>query len=146
MTLTAKPITQKAAFEYIDRFHRHHRRPVGWKVGIGVENDGKLVGVVVLGRPVARMADDGMTAEVTRLCTDGTKNACSFLYSRANRAAKAMGYTKVITYTLASESGASLRASGWKEEARVYGRSWSCESRPREDKHPVVEKIRWSAP
>jgi hypothetical protein len=87
--------------------------------------------------------DDGFTAEVTRCCTDGTRNACSMLYRAAWRAARAMGYRKLITYTLAEEGGASLRASGWRIVGEVTGRSWSCPSRPRVDKHPTQGKLRW---
>jgi hypothetical protein len=100
-----------------------------------------LVGVVIVGRPVARMRDDGHTLEVTRLCTDGTKNACSFLYGAAARAAFALGYSRIGTYILASETGASLRASGWRLIGQRGGSSWSRDSRPREDKHPTEPKL-----
>ena len=103
-----------------------------------------LVGVCVVGRPVARGADTGWTLEVTRLATDGTRNACSFLYGAAAKAARAMGYRRIITYTLASEHGSSLRAAGWVEEAHVRGQSWSRPSRPREDVSPTEDKTRWS--
>jgi hypothetical protein len=86
------------------------------------------------------MRDDGWTLEVTRLCTDGTANACSFLYGAARRAAFALGYRRLGTYLLASENGASVRAAGWRMVGEVKGRSWSCPSRPREDKHPTVDK------
>lgn len=101
------------------------------------------MGVVMLGRPVARAFDDGWTAEVTRLCTDGTPNACSLLYGAAARAAKAMGYRRIITYTMPEEGGASLRASGWRAVGETSGRSWTCPSRPREDHHPISPKTRW---
>jgi hypothetical protein len=100
--------------------------------------------VAIVGRPVARALDDGWTAEVIRVCTDGTPNACSFLYSHAKRAAQAMGYTKVVTYTLPEESGASLRAVGWtRTTGFVGGGSWTRQSRPRLDKAPTQTKIRW---
>jgi len=89
------------------------------------------------------MADDGYTAEVTRLCTDGTPHACSLLYGAAARAAKALGYRKIITYILESESGVSLRASGWRMDRQSGGGSWSRPSRGRDDKHPTEAKTRW---
>ena len=92
------------------------------------------------GRPVARLLDDGYTAEVTRLCTDGIKNGCSFLYAAAARTAKAMGYTKIITYILESEDGASLRASGWVYEGIRGGGSWNRPNRQRTDKSPICKK------
>jgi hypothetical protein len=143
VTLYLRPIIFRDACAFIDRLHRHHRPPQGHKFSIGAERYGSLVGVVVVGRPVSRHADDGHTAEVTRLCTDGTENACSLLYSAAARAAKAMGYARIITYILGSEHGASLRASGWEMDGRTAGGSWSRESRDRDDKHPLESKTRW---
>ena len=96
-----------------DSHHRHHKPVIGHKFSIGCEQDGTLVGVVITGRPVSRYLDNGLTLEVTRLCTTGEKNACSMLYAAAARAAKAMGYHKIITYTLETESGSSIRAAGW---------------------------------
>jgi hypothetical protein len=139
----AKPLSFKAACGYIAEHHRHHKPPQGMKFAIGAEKDGLLVGVVIVGRPVSRMLDDGHTAEVTRLCSNGLKNVCSFLYSAARRAALAMGYTKVITYILASETGASLRAAGWKFIRMAGGGSWSRPSRGRTDKAPLEEKQLW---
>lgn len=143
VTLELVPVGYKEACEFIDRLHRHHRPPQGHKFSIGVQRDGKLVGVACVGRPVARMADDGLTAEVTRLCTDGESNACSILYGAAARAAKSMGYHRILTYTLASEPGTSLRASGWRRDGKVGGGSWSRPSRGRTDNHPLEEKQRW---
>lgn len=103
-----------------------------------------MVGVVQVGRPVSRVLDDGKTVEVTRLCSDGTKNVCSFLYSRAARIAKELGYSKIITYILETESGDSLIASGWTlEEAKCGGGNWSCKSRPRTTTAPQCFKQRW---
>ncbi len=142
--LTLKPITFSEAKSFIQKWHRHHLPPQGHKFSIGaVTTSGKLVGIACVGRPVARFADDGWTAEVTRLCTDGTKNVCSILYGASARAAKAMGYKKIITYVLAEESGTSLRASGWVQDRTSPGGSWSSSSRPRVDKHPVGKKLRW---
>jgi hypothetical protein len=137
------PISFKDACEYIAKYHRHHRPPQGHKFSIGLQVEGVLVGVVVVGRPVSRMLDNGFTAEVTRLCTDGTKNACSKLYAAAWRASKAMGYTKLITYILAEESGTSLVASGWKLIGQAGGGKWSRPSRGREDNHPVQTKLKF---
>jgi hypothetical protein len=126
---------------FVAQHHRHHKPVVGHLFSIGAVAGKKIVGVAIVGRPVARMRDDGMTAEVTRLCTDGSKNACSFLYGAAARAAFALGFTRIGTYILASENGASLRASGWRMIGEVQGRSWSCVSRPRVDKHPLQAKL-----
>jgi len=103
----------------------------------------KLVGVVIVGRPVARGFDNGWTAEITRCCTDGTKNAASMLYAAAWRAARAMGYRRLITYTLIEEPGTSLRAAGMKEIGKTKGGSWNCPARPRTDKAPLGQKTLW---
>lgn len=113
MGLTIVPLTLSAAAEFVRAHHRHNAPPVGHKFSIGVvDDDGKLRGVAVVGRPVARAFDDGLTAEVNRTCTDGCPNANSALYAAAWRAARAMGYRRLITYTQADETGASLRAVG----------------------------------
>ena len=138
--LELQPITYKEACLFIEKYHRHHLPPQGWKFGIGLNDGVNVIGVVTIGRPVARNLDDGYTAEITRCCTDGTKNACSKLYSAAWRAARAMGYKRIITYILESENGASLRASNFREVYSVKGRSWTCKSRPRVDKHPIENK------
>lgn len=137
------PLTFKDACTYIKDVHRHHAPPQGHKFSIGLELEGKLIGVACIGRPVARGSDNGRTAEVTRLCTDGTQNACSKLYGSAARIAKEMGYTHIITYILAEEPGVSLKAVGWTKEAEVKGRSWSSKKRPRVDKHPTTDKVRY---
>ena len=135
------------AREFVNRHHRHHPAPVGGLFAVAVSfGSAGVVGVAITGRPVARMADLGFTAEVTRLCVlDGHPNACSMLYGASWRAARALGYRKLITYTLASESGGSLRAAGWKVVGSVKGRSWDTPSRPRVDKHPTQDKIKWEA-
>lgn len=140
--LTARPIERKAANAFVDALHRHHCHTVGDKCRIACYDGERLVGVAQLGRPVARALDDGMTIEVLRLCTDGTRNACSFLYGRAARIVRELGYTKVITYILISESGSSLRAAGWHKEAETRGGSWNCPSRPRDTKAPTGPKQR----
>ena len=107
--MRAVPISQKQANDYVASLHRHHKPVQGDKFRIGCEVDGKLVGIVQVGRPVSRMLDDGETLEVTRLCTDGTRNVCSFLYSRAARVAEELGYTRIITYILEDEPGPRKR-------------------------------------
>jgi hypothetical protein len=139
-----RPITQKKAFAFIEEHHRHHDVPVGalWWHGAHDE-DGKLAGVAVVGRPVSRMLDDGLTMEVTRLCTDGAFNACSILYAAARRAGIAKGFRRGITYILESEDGASLRASGWEHLGESKGGSHDRPSRPRTDKHPTCPKHKY---
>src|SRR5438128_1978674 len=105
------PLTLAAANAFVGAHHRHHRPIQGHKFSLGAGKDGQLVGVAIVGRPVSRMRDDGLTLEVTRLCVlPGTKNACSFLYGAVARAAFALGYHRIGTYILASEPGTSLRA------------------------------------
>ena len=137
------PITLSEANQFVEENHRHHGKVVGHKFSIGLSDGEGIVGVAIIGRPVARMLCDGWTLEVTRCCTDGTKNACSMLYSAAWRAARAMGYKKVVTYTLQSENGSSLRASNWWVVGEVTGRSWDSASRPRVDTYPLQDKLRW---
>lgn len=134
------------ANDFIERLHRHHKRVPGHRFSIGVEASGGLVGVCVVGRPVARKTDFRSTVEVTRLCTDGTKNACSFLYSAAARAAKALGYSRIQTFILEDESGVSLRASGWvKDNVVSRGGDWNSPSRGgRRTDQPTCPKSRWS--
>lgn len=143
MTLALAPIDFKDAAAFVGLNHRHHNPPVGWKFGIAVMDGERLAGVVMVGRPVARHADDGFTLEVLRCCTDGVKNGCSFLYAAAWRVAKNLGYRRLITYTLPQEGGSSLRASGWRELYQTPGRSWSVPSRPRVDSHPLGPKTLW---
>lgn len=135
------PLDLSEANEFVSKLHRHHKAVVGHKFSLGAVKDDKIVGVAIIGRPVARGRDNGLTLEVTRLCTDGTRNACSFLYGAAARAAFALGYKKIGTYILASESGSSLSGAGWRLIGEVKGRSWSCQSRPRVDKHPTQDKL-----
>lgn len=144
--MTIVPLTLGEARSYVDAIHRHHRAPIGGLFAIGLSDDKTppaIVGCVIVGRPVARALDTDFTCEVTRLATDGSRNACSMLYRAAWRAARAMGYRRLVTYTLASESGSSLVGAGFKLIATVKGRSWDTPSRPRVDKHPTVDKFRW---
>jgi hypothetical protein len=137
------PLTLTEANAFIAQHHRHHRPVVGHKFSLGAVKDDQVVGVVIVGRPVSRVRQDGLTLEVTRLCTDGTRNACSFLYGAAARAAFALGYRRIGTYTLPDEGGASLRGAGWKLIGERGGGSWSCPSRPRVDRHPTEPKLLW---
>jgi L-amino acid N-acyltransferase YncA len=139
--LVAIPLDEANA--WVERHHRHHRPVVGHKFSIALAIGGEVVGVAIVGRPVARHYDDGVTLEVNRCCTDGTRNACSWLYSRAWRAAQALGYRRLITYTLPSEGGGSLRGAGWRCVGKAGGGSWSSKGRPRVDKHPLQVKLRW---
>lgn len=133
------------AAEFVRRVHRHHTPPVGHKFSLGAMLGSELVGVVIVGRPVSRMRDDGLTLEVTRLATDGARNACSFLYGAAARAAFALGYRRIGTYILKSEPGTSLKAAGWKLIGERGGGSWSREIRPRLDKHSTEQKTLFEA-
>lgn len=139
------PITLKEASEFVRLNHRHHRPPQGGLFALAAVKGEQIVGVAIIGRPVARMLQDGYTAEVTRLCTDGTRNACSFLYGAAWRAAKALGYRRLITYILSDEPGTSLTAAGWRLIGERGGGSWSVPSRPRIDTHPLQKKLLWEA-
>jgi hypothetical protein len=143
--LSVVTLTLAEANDFVVRRHRHHKRVTGHKFSIGAAKAGELVGVAIVGRPVSRMLDDGETLEVTRLCTDGTRNACSFLYGAAARAAFALGFKRIGTYTLPEEGGASLRAAGWKLIGERGGGSWSRKSRPRVDTHPTQRKLFWMA-
>ena len=144
MKLQIVPCSIAEAKEFIRANHRHHRPPVGAKFAVAVsDSHGSIRGVATVGRPVARKLDNGWTLEVNRVATDGTRNACSMLYSACWRASRALGYRKLVTYILDTEPGTSLAAAGWKCIASVRGRSWDCKSRPRVDKHPTQGKLRF---
>jgi len=143
MSLELVPMTLKEANAYVKQHHRHHGPVAGHKFSIGLSNGEKIVGVAIVGRPVARHLDDGWTLEVNRLCTDGSQNACSMLYAAAWRAARAMGYKRLVTYVLDSEPGTSLKASGWHFDCMTNGGSWDCPSRPRNTTAPSCKKQRW---
>ena len=157
--LTIKPIDLKAANRYVMENHRHNGKVLVHRFSIACYDGDRLCGVAIVGNPSARKLDDGNTVEVKRVCTDGTRNACSILYGRCARIAREMGWNKIITYTLESESGASLRASGCTIEADGVGggqKGWNMPSRPRVVQqatlfgdivasYPIDEKkIRWS--
>lgn len=137
------PVTLREAHAFVAQHHRHHRPDRGGRFAIGASKGERIVGVIVVGRPKARMLSDDYTAEVTRCCTDGSRNACSALYGAAWRAARAMGYRRLVTYTLPSEGGASLRGAGFRCVGVAGGGSWSRSRRPRVDTHPTQQKLRW---
>jgi hypothetical protein len=138
--LIALPLSLDEANAFVRDHHRHHAPVAGHKFSIGAAEAGFLVGVAIVGRPVSRVRDDGCTLEVTRLCTNGARNACSFLYGRAAKAAFALGYSRIGTYIRADEDGASLRAAGWRLIGKTKGRSWDCQSRPRQDRTDIVDR------
>jgi len=152
-SLKLRSITLKEARAFVGRHHRHNKPHVGQLFAVGLDEDGELVGVGVAGRPVARGLCDGATCEITRLCVTTRQNACSMLYGALCRAAHALGYSRVVTYTLESESGASLKASNFAVDGFVDGgRSWSSLGRVRESAQvdlfgdqpiPSGPKIRW---
>lgn len=140
-------VTLDEANAFVRDFHRHHRKVVGHIFALGAFRAGALVGVVIVGRPVSRKRQDGFTLEVTRCCSDGSPNVCSFLYGKAARAAFALGYLRIGTYTLPIEGGASLRGAGWKLIGERGGGEWSSPSRPRQSaKFPTGTKLLWEAP
>jgi hypothetical protein len=139
------PLSLPEANAFVELHHRHHKPVVGHKFSLGAVLDNEIVGVVIVGRPVTRARDDGATLEVTRLCTDGTSNACSFLYGAAAKAAFALGYQRIGTYIMQSEGGASLRASGWKLIGETKGKPWNMPGRPRVDTHPLEPRFLFEA-
>jgi hypothetical protein len=148
--LELAPVSCADAKAFVREHHRHNPPPVSWRWGHAVKNGRDLVGVAMVGRPVARKLDYTRIVEVNRLCVPKTDpkelvwNACSMLYGAAAREAKARGFAKIITYTLESEDGTTLRAAGWIPEASVKGRSWDRTKRARTDKAPTVNKVRWA--
>ena len=143
MALEIRPCDFKTAREFVRLNHRHNKPPAGHKFSIACYDGDHLCGVAMVGRPVGRYLDDGETLEVNRCCTDGTKNACSMLYGAAWRAAKALGYKRIFTYTRQSENGASLRASGWICDGEAGGTHWTGK---RYEQMEIVldeKKVRW---
>lgn len=141
MALSLCPVDLAEANAFVTKHHRHHRAVAGHKFSLGAVLADKIVGVAIVGRPVSRRRDDGMTLEVTRLCTDGTRNACSFLYGACARAAFALGFARIGTYILKSESGTSVTAAGWRMIGETPGKSWNVPSRPRVDTHPLEPRL-----
>lgn len=153
--MTIVPLTLAEARRFVAEHHRHNEPPIGHRFSIGLKDGDDLVGVVIAGHPVARMADDGLTIELLRVTTDGSRNACSRLYGAACRAASAMGYRRAITYTLDSEKGTSLRAAGFIAVSETVGDVWLRPAQPKrarsgallslwgERKMPTGPKVRW---
>lgn len=138
------PTSLEEANAYVSENHRHHDPVTGHKYSIALADEaGKVRGVAIVGRPVSRMADNGWTLEVNRCCTDGVPNGCSMLYRAAWRAARAMGYTRLITYTLPEEGGGSLKGAGFRLVGERGGGKWTRASRPRVDTHPTQTKWLW---
>lgn len=147
--LALVPCSLMEANAYVAAHHRHHHPTPVAKFSIAARMDTQIVGVVIVGLPKARLAMDGWTLEITRLATDGTRNACSLLYGAARRAAFALGYTRVLTYTLVEEGGASLKAAGFRFDGVVDGESWlrrmAHGGRFVDDRNPIGDKQRWVA-
>lgn len=141
--LELRPITFKDAQTFVADNHRHNKPPVGHKFSIACYDGDRLCGVAMVGRPIGRYLDDGLTLEVNRCCTDGTRNACSMLYGAAWRAAKALGYKHIITYTRESENGASLRASGWIYDGQAGGTHWTGQRYEQTEMVLDEKKVRW---
>ena len=145
MSFAIVPLTLAQANDLIARLHRHHKPVVGHRFSLGASDGERLCGAAVVGRPVARALDQYGIAEVTRLVTDGTKNACSVLYAACARVAREMGFRKIQTYILDNEPGTSLRAAGWDFEAATAGGDWNHGQRKgRRTDQPMVPKQRWS--
>lgn len=148
MKYELQPITLKEAQAFVNQNHRHNVAPQGHKFSIGLNDGEKVIGVIIVGRPISRHKDDGMTLEVTRNCVlDGYKDACSMLYAAAWRVTKNLGYKRLITYTLKSEPGTSLKAAGWKVigETEYKPKGWNVPSRPRvmAERYPIEQKTIW---
>ena len=145
------PVTLREANAYVRAHHRHHQPVRGCRFTIGAAEGERLCGVVIVGMPVARAVDFRTTCEVTRCCTDGTRHVASLLYAAAARAARAMGYQAIQTYTLAEESGISVRAAGWRFDADVRGKPWAhnevrqlrLDGTTRRQDQPTGDKQRW---
>jgi hypothetical protein len=136
------PLTVTEANAHVKKHHTHHDPVQGGLFAVGVEEDGRLVCVAIAGRPVARALVGCL--EVTRVASDGTtKNAASKALGAIMRAAAALGYKRLVSYTLATEAGTSYKACGWHQAAFVRGREWSCPSRKRKPSKQPVDKIRW---
>ena len=142
--LKAVPLELRESNDFVAEHHRHHDPVHRDKFRVGCTEGGVLVGAANVGRPVARCLCDGKTLEVLRLCSTGEKDVCSFLYSRCARIAKEMGYSKIITYILESETGTSLKAAGWHKEADIRGHTWNTPGRPRQTTAPTCDKQRWA--
>lgn len=147
MNLRITPVNLDEANAFVAVLHRDLGPLPGCKFCVGVSEGDKVRGVAIVGLPVARSNDDGWTLEIRRCCTDGAHNACSMLYRAAWRAAKALGYNRVITYTKPGEGGASLRGADFKLVGLRGGGNWNTPSRPRIDTAELLrgQKLLWEA-
>lgn len=143
MSLKIKPCHLRVAREYVGQHHRHSIPPVGGKFAVACYDGDDLCGVAICGRPVSRHLDNGLTLEILRCCTDGTRNACSKLYGACCRVGFAMGYERIVTYTLATEGGASLRAAGFIFDGEAGGKEWTGQRRRNYYVAPAEGKHRW---
>lgn len=143
MSLELRPCDFDTAVRFVGIHHRHNKPPVGHKFSIAVYDCDRLCGVCMVGRPIGRYLDDGLTLEVNRCCTDGTRNACTMLYGAAQRAAAALGYKRIITYTLESENGSSLRASNWICDGPAGGTHWTGQRYEQTEMVLGEMKVRW---
>lgn len=140
------PVTLRQARAFVQEHHRHHRAPQGGLWAIALLRGEELVGVAIAGRPVSRVLQRQGYCEIVRVCVlEGVRNGCSMLYGRCRRISQLMGYARTVTYTMPSESGASLRAAGYERRGETEGGGWSRPSRPRSDRHPLERKTRWEA-
>lgn len=142
--LHIRPISLKEANSFVSSHHRHHKATVGHKFSVACVDGERLCGVAICGRPISRYLDNGEVLEISRLCTDGTYNACSKLYGACAKIAKDMGYKKIITYILESENGTSLRASNFICEGEAGGEMWTGTRSGRDNGVPKEKKTRWS--
>jgi hypothetical protein len=143
--MEVRPISRNEALRWLAEHHRHLKRPItGWLFGVEIlDGEGKRVGVACAGRPMARHLQDGLTVEITRVCTDGTRNACSAAYGALRRAAVALGYRRIITYTRADEPGTACKAAGFRDDGLAGGGEASRPSRPRQASEDPSPKRRW---
>ncbi len=146
-----RPCEFREACEFVTMHHRHHRKPQGHRFSMKLVDGDRTVGVAIVGRPVSRHQQDGETLEITRLCTDGTRNACSRLIGAVKRAARALGSRRLISYTLESEPGSSWSAAGMVQVGTVTGRAWTggyggptlFGRKERTNDHPLTDKRVW---
>jgi hypothetical protein len=145
-TYAVVPLTLKDANAVVSAFHRHHSPVITHRFSIGAVFESRLVGCAIVGRPASRLSDQNYTAEIARLATDGSRNACSVLLGACARAARAMGFARIQTFTLDSETGASLRGAGWVDEGLRKGKKWTqrFDGRTRHNEHPLSAKRRWA--
>ena len=141
--LQLRPCDFQTAVRFVGEHHRHNKPPIGHKFSIACYAGDRLCGVCMVGRPIGRYLDDGLTLEVNRCCTDGTRNACTMLYGAAQRAAAALGYKRLITYTLESENGSSHRASNWVCDGQDGGTHWTGQRYEQTEMVLGEMKVRW---